>query len=592
MLSSIIMLLALMVIMLGMIGKRSKDIKRSQQTLNQAALDALQEQRLVVAFQNFEKSASIGNARAAFWCGLFFVCGYIDYPDYKMASVWFTRASNKRNLSATVFIALMMVKRQLDAPYDRDAIINALIYVVTNYEKRKHTQSVEDLLKSSTYAPFSDVLQYDPHIRDFYALSTPAQQDAFAYAHAMYLLGHLFQSQALEDADEDLFSVHAWHNALMFFSRCEQLGYLDSALNMAHMFEVAATTQNSLLTLPAGDAMSNAGMWRNIFTTCKYQACYDYTLTKQLLDLPKSELWHMAFTHYETGARQHPAQAQFELGEHYLKGIGVAADPKLAISYFQASGTVMSCLRLGEIFNFGIGVPVDGGLAVEYYTACNNLGESEANANIQSYGYGYGGYSYGNPRYGRNPRQPSAVENSEFAIKRQEINSARCQAIMGLANIYRTGLVGIPANPVEEFNWLRKAAYLDLAAAQVRLASMFASGIGVEQNLTLAVRWYAKAAGHGNQEAVHALYQLQDIEPELVRENLANNQEFMESQNVQWVDQDAEVLDQAQNAQAPDYAANQGADGSGAANAPAKAPVSAPASGAVAQRTVPNVSIS
>ena len=50
--------------------------------------------------------------------------------------------------------------------------------------------------------------------------------------------------------------------------------------------------------------------------------------------------------------------------------------------------------------------------------------------------------------------------------------------------------------------WFRKAAGYGVADSQYNLGVLYARGIGVEQNLAEAYRWFALAAREGDQEAL------------------------------------------------------------------------------------------
>ncbi len=53
--------------------------------------------------------------------------------------------------------------------------------------------------------------------------------------------------------------------------------------------------------------------------------------------------------------------------------------------------------------------------------------------------------------------------------------------------------------------WYRKAAEQGYAEAQFRLGLAYGAGVGVPENLLLAVIWFSKAAAQGHVNAMEAM---------------------------------------------------------------------------------------
>lgn len=69
-----------------------------------------------------------------------------------------------------------------------------------------------------------------------------------------------------------------------------------------------------------------------------------------------------------------------------------------------------------------------------------------------------------------------------------------------LGDLYAQGL-GVPANQTLAFDWRVKAAYRGEVEAQIELGKMYQEGVGVRKDLDQAIRWYRRAATEGSAEA-------------------------------------------------------------------------------------------
>ena len=76
-------------------------------------------------------------------------------------------------------------------------------------------------------------------------------------------------------------------------------------------------------------------------------------------------------------------------------------------------------------------------------------------------------------------------------------------AQFNMGNMYTLGSkdLSLAHNTIEAVKWYRRAAELGLAAAQFKLGSIYAGGIGVPQDDTESVKWYRKAAEQGHDGA-------------------------------------------------------------------------------------------
>ena len=83
-----------------------------------------------------------------------------------------------------------------------------------------------------------------------------------------------------------------------------------------------------------------------------------------------------------------------------------------------------------------------------------------------------------------------------------EQGDAKAQFNLGL--MYATG-EGVPENDTEAVRWFRMAAEQGNARAQYGLGYMYTTGEGVSKNYTEAARWFRMAAEQGNARAQHGL---------------------------------------------------------------------------------------
>ena len=73
-----------------------------------------------------------------------------------------------------------------------------------------------------------------------------------------------------------------------------------------------------------------------------------------------------------------------------------------------------------------------------------------------------------------------------------------------LAFMYDSGM-GVPEDDAEAVRWYRKAAEQGDAYAQSSLGTRYDNGLGVSQDFAEAVRWYRKAAEQGDADAQSSL---------------------------------------------------------------------------------------
>lgn len=152
----------------------------------------------------------------------------------------------------------------------------------------------------------------------------------------------------------------------------------------------------------------------------------------------------------ETAARRGSAEAQYELGVAYDRGLGVTQNFATAAGWYQRAaeqGLADAQYNVAALYDQGLGTARDPARALEWYTRAADAGE------------------------------PRAMNN--------------------LGYLYEKGFDG-PQDYAKAVSWYRRAARSGLAIAQSNLAALYYLGHGVERDLERAARWYREAAEQGD----------------------------------------------------------------------------------------------
>ena len=143
----------------------------------------------------------------------------------------------------------------------------------------------------------------------------------------------------------------------------------------------------------------------------------------------------------------HPAdaQAQVALGDSYLTGTGVKADPgKAAWWYRQAAeqGNAGAQVRLGQLYEQGIGVTQDLTEAFRWYGMAADQGAAAAQANVGDL------YEFG-----------PGIRSNKAAVHYYRLAAAQGyrDAQADLGRMYELGK-GVAADPAQAYLWYARAA--------------------------------------------------------------------------------------------------------------------------------------
>jgi len=161
----------------------------------------------------------------------------------------------------------------------------------------------------------------------------------------------------------------------------------------------------------------------------------------------KNKDYERAFREWKAGADAGQAEAQFDLGVLYAKGLGVARDLTAAADWYRKSaqqGNAEAEFALGQMYSRGWGVPRDVADAIRWFEMANSL-ESDGP-----------------------PTDWLTLEG-----------------------------FGMPQDEQQAAYWYRLAADKGHPEAQFNLGGLYASGKGVKRDEEQAARWMSASAGQG-----------------------------------------------------------------------------------------------
>jgi len=189
------------------------------------------------------------------------------------------------------------------------------------------------------------------------------------------------------------------------------------------------------------------------------------------------------------GKRYWNPQEQYELGNKYYKGEGVAPDSVEAVKWYQKAaeqGNDSAQFMLGKCYYEGHGVAPDSVEAVKWYQKAAEQGNAEAQYIMgQCYHRGHG-----------------VTQDYNEAVKwyKKAAEQGNADAQFGLGICYHDGL-GVPQDHAEGVKWFRKSAEQGSTNAQCGLGFCYENGDGVAKDINEAVKLYMKAAEQGNAPA-------------------------------------------------------------------------------------------
>jgi TPR repeat protein/transglutaminase-like putative cysteine protease len=190
-----------------------------------------------------------------------------------------------------------------------------------------------------------------------------------------------------------------------------------------------------------------------------------------------------ALAWYRKAAEQNFAEAQFNVGRMFYRGLGTPQDYAMALSWFRkaANQNIGSAQYfLGLMYTKG-----QGGIAVDSAQAATWYQKSAEK------GYPPGEYQLGF-LYQQGAYVPKDMAKAGMWYRKAaETGYSFAQAALGL--LYAQG-DGVPKDYTEAFSWFHKAADQGEAVAENGLGWLYERGLGVQKDEAAAVQWYRKSS--------------------------------------------------------------------------------------------------
>jgi uncharacterized protein len=180
-------------------------------------------------------------------------------------------------------------------------------------------------------------------------------------------------------------------------------------------------------------------------------------------------------------AKRGDPNAQFQIGDLYMTGHGVARDPAIAAAWYKAAaqhGHAIAASNLGVLYAEGRGVPQSDAEAVNWFRKAADAGDAGGENNLGSMYIA-----------GRGVEQ-SDVLGAKWVLSAAQHGAPEAQYALG--TLYANGR-GVPQDDAEAFKWLQAAAAQGYAPAQLVLGKMYAAGAGVPRDYAHAMSYFRSA---------------------------------------------------------------------------------------------------
>lgn len=194
--------------------------------------------------------------------------------------------------------------------------------------------------------------------------------------------------------------------------------------------------------------------------------------------------------------------AQMDLAEMYNNGVGVPRDDEKAAYWakkvLEQQENPRAQLLLGTLYYYGSGVPKDYEKAAELLVKLAD--NEEYKKKVAHYLYEMYFQGIGIPKDDEKAAEMYAIDNN--------VSMAEAYYKMGEEYFWNFDMDSgeiIDGDYPEALKWYLKAAELDHAKAQDRLAAMYYQGRGVDKNLAESRVWMKKAAANGNVKSQYSL---------------------------------------------------------------------------------------
>jgi TPR repeat protein len=202
-----------------------------------------------------------------------------------------------------------------------------------------------------------------------------------------------------------------------------------------------------------------------------------------------------AFREWKAAADKGQAEAQYDLGLLYAKGLGVQRDLQVSQQWYEAAalqGNAQAEYSLGQMYAQGWGIPANEASTLRWMEMANGSSgdNSEDPGWLAIEGYG------------------TSTDFTKAAYwYRLAADQGHPEAQYDLARLYSDGK-GVPKDQTEAFKLVKMAASQGYAPAAARLGWRYDTGRGVEKDEAQAFFWWTVAARRGEKSAEKARIEL------------------------------------------------------------------------------------
>jgi len=195
-----------------------------------------------------------------------------------------------------------------------------------------------------------------------------------------------------------------------------------------------------------------------------------------------------AFREWKVAADKGQAEAEYDLGLLYAKGLGVKRDLQVAQQWYEAAalqGNAQAEYSLGQMYAQGWGIPANDASALRWM----EMARGSTGATPEDLGWlpieGYG----------------TATDFDKAAYwYRLAADQGHPEAQFDLARLYSDGK-GVPKDQTQAFKLVQMSAAQGYAPAAARLGWRYETGRGVEKDESQAFFWWTVAARRGEKSA-------------------------------------------------------------------------------------------
>jgi TPR repeat protein len=198
----------------------------------------------------------------------------------------------------------------------------------------------------------------------------------------------------------------------------------------------------------------------------------------------KNKDYQRAYLEWKAAAGAGQAEAQFDLGVLYAKGLGVARDLNEAAAWYRksaAQGNAEAEFALGQMYSLGWGVPRDVADAIRWFDLANSVDSDGPPTDwLTLEGFGV---------------EQDAQQAAYWY--RLAADKGHPEAEFNLSRLYASGK-GVKRDEEQAGRWVSASASQGYAPAMADLGKRFAAGNGVASNDKRAYFWLTLAFLHGD----------------------------------------------------------------------------------------------